>query len=181
MPLLQQVGPAQYDLGMKASKRVHVQVDEERPTFRLACTASIGPCSTRPKRTSSAGSSRVMDSAASDAAARQPAKPALYGEATLAQEFAEKFGLTDQEPSEDEPTEPRSPLTWFGMMVPQALRNSQSSFERASEVCIKLAELASRLVNAPTIISSDSCNHTEAEDIKLARKCVPGVPMSANV
>lgn len=130
---------------MKASKRVHLHLDETSPSFHLEATATSSNGNARHNQAPSPDSSPCIDGAASDTAAKQPAKPALYGEASLAQEFAEKFGLTDDELFEDEPAEQRSPLTWFGFMVPQALKTSQSSFEKALEVSVQLAGVQSEL------------------------------------
>ncbi len=38
------------------------------------------------------------------------------------------------------------PLKWFGVLVPQALRNSQSQFKTAIELCCTLASLKARLL-----------------------------------
>ena len=142
--VLQQVGPAQYDLSMKASRRVHVDMGGAVPKFHLSHTASTGSERIQPDSAPLQGSA-TMGNAADNAGTSQPAKPALYGEASLAQEFAEKFGLTEEQPLQDEPAEQRSPLTWFGFMVPQALRSSQGSFAKAVEVSVKLAELQSAM------------------------------------
>ncbi len=132
--MLQQVGPAQYDMSMKACKRVCVRLSENAPKF---CLEQTSEPDLRPTSDSS------TDALASNASA---CPTALYGEDSLAQEFADIFGLTDELPVEDGTAGLRSPLTWFGIMVPDALRQSKVSFEKALEVSVKLAELHTELL-----------------------------------
>lgn len=139
-----QVGPAQYDMSMKAGKQVHVHMVENLPRLSLNCASSgvseaSGPCQTP---LDGAESNRRMQ--ADSLPTNTPKLPAYNG-SSLVQEFAEKFGLADDEPPDSEPAEQRSPLNWFGMMVPQALRSCQTSFDGALEVAVKLADLHAQM------------------------------------
>ena len=140
-----QVGPAQYDMSMKAGKQVHVHMVENLPRLSLNCASSgvdsdaSGPCQIP---SDAAESNKRMQAESSLA---KSAKPPAYNGSSLAQEFAEKFGLADDEPSDSKPAEQRSPLKWFGMMVPQSLRACQTSFDGALEVAVKLADLQAQM------------------------------------
>ena len=79
--------------------------------------------------------------AGEDVLPSKPASSASYCGSSLAQEFAEKFGLTEDALLRDAPLQQRSPLSWFGVMVPPYLRSCQGSFENALEAAVKLAEL----------------------------------------
>ena len=143
-----QVGPAQYDMSMKAGKQIDVRMEGTLPRLSLeqstVCASGNATESSGWNQTleQSADSSSKTDGSVLPA---KSAKSAAYAESSLAQEFAQKFGLADEEPLDSEPAERKSPLTWFGVMVPQALRGCQTQFENALEIAVKLAELRSQM------------------------------------
>ncbi|KAK9841486.1 hypothetical protein WJX74_006653 [Apatococcus lobatus] len=139
------VGPAQYDMNMKAGRQVDVHMGEPLPRLTLKqstmcpSVASRTVCLQSHDQPSEASDFDSQYEAGSSAV--KPAKPAAYTGSSLAQEFAEKFGLADEAPLDNEPAESRSPINWFGMMVPHSLKSCQASFEAALEIAVKLAEL----------------------------------------
>lgn len=143
-----QVGPAQYDMSMKAGRQIDVHMEGTLPRLSLK-QATICPSG---NATESSGSNQTVEQSADlssqtdgSVSTAKSAKSAAYAESSLAHEFAQKFGLADEELVDSEPPEQKSPLTWFGVMVPQALRGCQTQFENALEVAVKLAELQSQM------------------------------------